>query len=194
MTTAVSICSNALLMLGKEPIAAMDEGSDRSRYCSNLWPMLRDWMLRKHFWNCAIKRVQLSKLSAAPAFGYTAQFQIPADFLRVYEVGNRQAFITDFQIETSDSGSRVILANADALPLRYVWRNENPDNWDSGLVHVATVHMAALLAYPVTQSTTLRDSMQQQAALALREAKAIDGQENPSETFGDEFPLLAGRY
>lgn len=194
MASEVSICSNALMMLGKDPISSLDEDSDRARYCANLWPLLRDWLLRKHFWNCAMKRVLLSPLNKAPAFEYTAQFPIPPDFLRVYQVGHPKAVITDFQIETGESGSRVILANASALPLRYVFRNENPDYWDAGLVHVAIHHMAALLAYPVTQSTTLRDSMKQDAMRELREAKAIDGQENPSETFGEEFPLLAGRY
>lgn len=189
MSTAVSICSQALMMLGKEPIADLNEGSDRAKYCANLYPMLRDWLLRKHFWNCAIKRVLLSPTTTAPAFGYSAQFPLPHDFLRVIEVGMPGRAVVDFQIE-----NRMILANATSLPLRYVWRNDNEATWDSSLVHVATVHMAALLAYPVTQSTSLRDSMQQDALRALREAKSIDGQENPGETMGDEFPLIAGRY
>jgi hypothetical protein len=189
MSTAVSICSQALLMLGKEPIADFNEGSDRAKYCSNLYPMVRDQLLRKHFWNCAIKRVLLSPSTTPPAFGFSAQFPLPSDFLRVYEVGMPGRVVMDFQIE-----NRMILANATALPLRYVWRNENEATWDASLVHVATVHMAAVLAYPITQSTSLRDSMMSDAARALREAKSIDGQENPSETMGDEFPLIAGRY
>lgn len=189
MTTAVSICSNALMMLGKEPIASFQDETDRAAYCVNLYPSLRDWLLRKHFWNCAIKRVLLSPLSTPPAFGYSAQFQLPSDFLRVYEVGTAQNFIRDFQIE-----NRVILANAQSLPLRYVWRNENEDDWDAGLVQVATRFMAAMLAYPVTQSTSLRDSMLQEAKIELREAKSIDGMENPSDQLGDEFPLLQGRF
>jgi hypothetical protein len=189
MTTAVSICSNALLMLGKTPIADFNENSDRARYCSNLYPTVRDDLLRKHYWNCAIKRVMLSPLADAPAFGYSAQFQLPADFLRVYEVGYPGRFITDFQIE-----NRKIMANAASLPLRYVWRNDNEDNWDSSLVQVATIMMAAVLAYPITQSTSLRETLTNDAKIALREAKATDAQENPSDTMGDEFPLIAGRY
>lgn len=188
MTTPVSICAQALLMLGKEPIADFNEGSDRAKYCANLYPALRDQLLRKHFWNCAIKRVLLSPLSTPPAFGFTAQFQLPADFLRVCEVGMPGRTVVDFQIE-----NRTILANAQSLQLRYVWRADEAQ-WDGSLVHVATVMMAALLAYPVTQSTSLRDSMQQDAVRALREAKSIDAQENPSETMGDQFPLLAGRF
>lgn len=189
MTTAVSICSNALLMLGKEPIADFNEGSDRAKYCGNLYPVVRDGLLRKHFWNCAIKRVLLSRLTTAPAFGFSSQFQLPADFLRVYEVGMPGRLIEDFQIE-----GRLILANAESLALRYVWRNVNEDTWDAALIHVATLSMAAVLAYPVTQSTSLRDSLMSDAQRALREAKSTDAAENPSDTMGDEFPLIAGRY
>lgn len=189
MTTAVSICSNALMMLGKSPIASLQEDNDRAKYCANLYPSLRDSLLRKHFWNCAIKRVLLSPDAVAPAYGYTAQFPLPSDFLRLMEVGRPGAFIADFQLE-----NRMILANATALPLRYVWRNDVEDNWDVGLVETATAMMAALLAFPLVQSTSLRDSLLETATKTLREAQAIDGQENPSDTFGDEFPLLSGRY
>ena len=189
MTTAVSICSNALLLLGKDPIASMTEDSDRARYCANLYPMMRDQLLRKTFWNCAIKRVLLSPDAVKPPYDYSAQFQLPSDFLRLYEVGQSGRFVTDFQLE-----NRMILANETVLPLRYVWRNDNEDNWDAGLILTATAQMAALLAYPICQSTSLRDSMMASALDVLREAEAIDAQENPSETFGDEFPLVTGRY
>jgi hypothetical protein len=197
MTTSVQICSNALLMLGKTPIASFTDGNDRSNYCANLYPMVRDTLLRKHLWNCAIKRVLLSPLSTAPAFTYGQQYQLPADFLRVVEVGYLNRWISEYAIE-----SGLILAGYPTtstgtpagLPLRYVWRNDNEDTWDSALIHVATLAMAGVLAYPLTQSTSLRDSLKQELQIALREAKALDGSENPSETFGDEFPLLQGRY
>ena len=61
MATAVSICSNALLMLGDNPINSFDEsatpgGLDRARIADNLWPSTRNSILRSHPWNCAIKR------------------------------------------------------------------------------------------------------------------------------------------
>jgi hypothetical protein len=189
MTTAVSICSNALMMLGKAPIASLEDESDRASYCANLYPALRDSLLRKHFWNCAIKRVLLSPTSEAPGFDYSHQFQLPSDFLRLYQVGTKNSPIDDFQLE-----NRMILANVSSLPLRYVWRNEDENNWDTGLVQAATHAMAAMLAYPIVQSTSLRESMLQTAKDVLREAKAIDGQENPGDTFGEDFPLIRGRY
>jgi hypothetical protein len=54
--------------------------------------------------------------------------------------------------------------------------------------------MRARLAYPVTKSTSLRDAMVKEAAIALREAKALDGQENPSEDIAVDSPLLNARF
>src|SRR3546814_9999800 len=66
MTTEVSICSNALLRLGADPINSFDEADnfgsniERARLCANLWPNVRRQVIRSHPWNCATKRVVLS--------------------------------------------------------------------------------------------------------------------------------------
>src|SRR3546814_19099578 len=75
MTTEVSICSNALLRLGADPINSFDEADnfgsniERARLCANLWPNVRRQVIRSHPWNCATTRVVLSPDAAAPAFG-----------------------------------------------------------------------------------------------------------------------------
>ena len=76
-----SICSNALLMLGAQTVASTSDGTDRSTLAANLYESARDSVLRSHPWNCATKRVVLAPDSAAPAFGYAAQFALPSDFL-----------------------------------------------------------------------------------------------------------------
>lgn len=102
MATGVSICSNALLMLGAQTINDFADqlNLDRAKLCANLYPTVRDDMLRSHPWNCAIKRAVLAPDAVAPAFGYTYSFELPADFLRVLEVGScrrlhQQRFCSD---------------------------------------------------------------------------------------------------
>jgi hypothetical protein len=48
MATDVSICSNALLMLGDGPISDFTTVNDRTRLCANLFPQVRDAVLRSH--------------------------------------------------------------------------------------------------------------------------------------------------
>lgn len=187
MASSVSICSNALLMLGDSPINSLSENNDRARLATNLYSSTRDAVLRSHPWNCATKRVVLSPEVAAPAFDYTAQFAIPGDLLRILQVGEHGAEI-DYRIE----GNR-ILADTDTLYLAYIYRNESESTWDALLVSVMEHAMAAKMAYAITKSTSQQQLMEAKYADALRLARAVDGQDNPPATFGD-FPLLQSRF
>ena len=91
------------------------------------------------------------------------------------------------------SEGRYLLADVTVLPLRYVFANADVASWDTLLVNAATYGMAAALAYPVTSSASLANTMEGKLQQALREARAIDGQDDPPQTMGD-FPLLAARF
>ncbi|MEE5079561.1 hypothetical protein V2K58_08540 [Pseudomonas alliivorans] len=187
MTTAVSISSDALLMLGAQTINDFNDPVDRAKLASNLYKGTRDDLLRNHPWNCCIKRVVLAPDATPPAFGYDQQFELPSDCLRVLEVGANNAQI-DYLVE----GTR-IQANTTVLQLKYVFRNENESTWDSSLVELMTIAMAAKMAYAITQSSAVQQSMKQELEIAKRRARAIDGQEDPPQTLGDER-LYAARF
>ena len=192
MATSISICSAALLQLGKAPISSFDETGDAARLCSNLYPQERDSILRENDWNCAIKRVILAPLATAPVFGYTAQFQLPGDFLRLISIDDNlvgSPLCMEFKVE-----ARTILANATVLPLVYVFRNDQEATWDSKLIELMTARMLWKLAYPVTQSTSLRDELKVEYSAMAKAARAIDAQENPSQSLSDDFTLINGRY
>lgn len=187
MASGVSICSNALLMLGAQTINDFNEPVDRAKLASNLYETVRDDLLRDHPWNCTIKRAVLAPDAVPPAFGYDQQFELPADCLRVLEVGQGDGQI-DYLIE-----GRHVLANATVLQLRYVYLNEVENTWDAGLVKLLTVAMAAAMAYPITQSAALQQTFEQKLEQAKRRARAIDGQEDPPQTLGNER-LYASRF
>ncbi|MEE4688823.1 hypothetical protein V2K77_01910 [Pseudomonas alliivorans] len=187
MATAVSICSNALLMLGAQTINDFTEPVDRAKLASNLYGTVRDDLLRDHPWNCTIKRAVLSPDATPPAFGYDQQFELPADCLRVLEVGEGGVQI-DYLLE-----GRTLLANTTVLQLRYVYLNEIENTWDAGLVKLLTIAMAAAMAYPITQSAALQQTFEQKLEQAKRRARAIDGQEDPPQTLGNER-LYASRF
>lgn len=187
MATKVSICSNALLMLGDNPINSLSEDSDRARLASNLYDSVRDYVLRSHPWNCAVKRVVLAPDVEVPAFDYTAQFSLPSDCMRVLSVGQR-GYEVDYKIE-----GRKILSGGTSLPLRYVFRNDNEATWDAMLVWAQTVAMKAVFAYPITASTSLEQLVDESLKPVLKSARAVDGQEDPPDEFGD-YPLLQARF
>lgn len=183
MAFGITVCSNALLMLGAHPISDYAEDNERARLCSNLYPTTRDSVLRAHSWNCAVKRMVFSPEVKPPAFGFAYSYTLPADFLRLLDINT-----TYYQIE----GGK-LLCDIDELHIRYIWRNEDDTTWDSALFDVMVLRMAATMAYNITGSSALRDSYSQEAKIALMAAKAIDGQENPPEELEGSLLLEARR-
>jgi hypothetical protein len=181
--TDVSICSNALLLLGQSPINTLAE----SPIAQNLWPTVRETVQRSHPWNCCIRRRVLAPDVTPPEFDWSYRFLLPEDWLRTLQVGETGRE-SDYQSE-----GRYLLADEPALYLRYVAANEDVASWDTLLVNAATYGMAASLAYPVTSSASLANAMEQKLQQALREARVVDGQDDPPQTMGD-FPLLAARF
>lgn len=187
MATRVSICSNALLLLGAKTINSLDEGTDRASLASNLYDSVRDSLLRSHPWNCAVKRVILAPDTETPAFDYTAQFTLPGDWLKTISVGP-DGYEVDYKHESGK-----ILANGTSLALRYISRNDNESTWDSMLVHAMELKMAAEMAYPITGSASMADLMNGKLLQHLKAARAVDGQDDPPQTLGD-FRLLNARF
>jgi hypothetical protein len=186
-TSSVSICSNALLILGDNPIDSFDENNDRTRLVSNLYESKRNKVLRMHPWNCNIKRVVLSPELEAPAFGWKYAFNLPGDWVRtlsVGELGNEDEY-------AEESGQ--ILMDSNVCRLRYGWLNDVEATWDSLLVDVMTHVMVAAISYAITKSTTKYGTDEEVVMRMLKTARAVDGQAGTSETFGD-FPLLSHRY
>lgn len=189
MATDVEICSSALLLLGDNPIASLAESSPRARICANVYPLAKADILRRHPWNCATKRVILAPESTPPDFDWAYQFARPSNWLRTVQVGYR-----DNPLDYTVEGVR-LLANTNVLPFVYI-ANVTEGEWDSLLTSVMIKRMEADLAYPITKSTSLRDSLKQEfyqpGIGVLAQAKTIDGQENPPEDWGDS-PFLQVR-
>jgi len=193
MSSAINICSAALLQLGKSPISSFEEPGDLARICANIYPFERDSILREHIWNCAVKRVVLAPLAQSPVFGYRSQFGLPGDFLRLVSVGDVRV---DMASETSSWRvmGRNIMAPGSALSIEYVYRNEDESTWDAKLQELMIARMLWKLAYPLTQSASLRDELKSEYAALAKMARSIDSQEDPSQSLSDDFTLLTGRY
>ncbi|MDQ3139988.1 MAG: hypothetical protein M3Q15_04620 [Pseudomonadota bacterium] len=194
MATAVSIASNALIRLGTDPISSFDEADlsgsniERARVAVNLWPTIRRQVLRSYTPNIATKRVLLSASTTAPAFGYAYQYQKPSDWLRTVQVGREEYDREDWRAE-----GNYFLSASDEFALTYIYDNENPAMYDPSLVAALEVAMAAAMAYPITKSTSLAESMAAEARDHLRMARGLDAQDDSPATFGD-FRLLGSRF
>lgn len=79
--TNISICSDALILLGAEPITSFTDGSDAAQACSRLYPDLRDSIISSYVWSWSLKKTQISRLSTAPVNEWQYAYQLPGDML-----------------------------------------------------------------------------------------------------------------
>ncbi|MCW0370265.1 hypothetical protein [Xanthomonas sacchari] len=194
MATEISISSNASLRLGGPTISSFDESDvdgsnlDTTRLARNLWPTVRQAVLRKHSWNCATARVLLSPDAAAPPFGFAYRFLLPGDWLKTLQLGDSETCRFAWRSE-----GRYVLCNESALPLVYIYDNTNVQTWDAALVQAAEIAMALAMCYPITKSTSLKQDLEVEFERLIQQARTADAQDDPGDTLGESL-LFASRF
>lgn len=171
MTSEVDIGNRALDKLGAENIVSLDEDSENARIINRMYTIVLNSMLRSHIWNCAKVRVVLAPLTAAPAFDYDYQFQLPADCLRPIF----PADVTDWSIE---KGGVLLTNDGDTLNLVYIATIVDPNDMDACFVEAFASKLAMECAEKITQSASKRKLAQDEYRMAMDEAKKANAYES----------------
>lgn len=79
--TAISLCAQALVRLGAQPIQSFEENTDRARICSVAYPGLRDAIIAGYPWRCMMTKKELTRSATVPAGQFAYQFLIPGEAL-----------------------------------------------------------------------------------------------------------------
>jgi hypothetical protein len=169
MASEVDICNGALNQLGASTILSLTEDSKNARLCNARYTQIRDSIFRSHLWNCLMKRVELAKDTETPSWGFSYQFTLPADCLRVVTILN---YDYDYKIE-----GRKILANHGTVKIQYVSRVTDPNQYDELLRECISAGLAADIAYGITSSNPVSSNMYALFQDKLREARFVDATE-----------------
>jgi hypothetical protein len=181
MASVVDICNGALNQLGASTIISLTEDSKNARLCNARYTQVRDSVFRSHPWNCLQKRVQLAADTDAPAWGFTKQYTLPADCLRILTILDYDA---DYKIE-----GRKILTDNSTMKILYIGRIEDPNQYDELLRETLSAALAADIAYAVTSSNPTASNMYNLFQDKLKEARFVDATEgqnqNPEKGMAD---------
>ena len=169
MASVIEICNSALNQLGASAITSLTENSKNGRLCNARYNTVRDAVFRSHPWNCLIKRVELARDTETPSWGFSYQFTLPADCLRVLGILN---YDYDFKVE-----GRKILANHGTVKIQYVSRVTDANQYDELLRETISASLAADIAYAVTSSNPTASNMYNLFQDKLREARFVDATE-----------------
>lgn len=169
MASVVDICNGALNQLGASTILSLTEDSKNARLCNARYTQVRDYIFRSHPWNCLQKRVQLPADTDTPAWGFSYQYTLPSDCLRLLRILD---YDSDYKVE-----GRKIVTNNSSMKILYVARIEDPNEYDELLRETLSAALAADIAYAVTSSNPLTANMYNLLKDKLKEARFVDATE-----------------
>ena len=169
MASVVQICNSALNQLGAASITALTDNSKNARLCNERYNTVRDSVFRSHPWNSLIKRIQLAQNTSTPVYGFSYQFNLPSDCLRVLTI---DAYNSDYKVE-----GRKILCNESSIKLVYVSQVTDPNEMDVLLRETISAALAADIAYAITANLQVTKLMQERYEFKISEARHADASE-----------------
>ena len=169
MASVVQICNSALNQLGASSITALTENSKNARICNERYETIRDAVYRSHPWNCLVKRVQLAQDSDTPAWGFTYQYTLPSDCLRVLQIKD---YNSDYKIE-----GRKLLIGESEVYLIYLAMESDVNQLDILLRETISACLAQDIAYAITSNLQVAKLMAEKYQAKLSEARHTDASE-----------------
>lgn len=181
--TALALCSRALLRIGAQPVASLDEGTAEAEVAANLYPATRDALLSAHPWSFATGQARLPRLVAKPVADFSHAFQLPSAFLRALSAGEGRGQGIPYRIHEGR-----LHANAERVILTYIFRPDEstfPPFFAAALV----ARLAAEFCLPLTESASRAEMLFRLAETELRSARLIDSQQDTPRAI-EGFPLV----
>lgn len=200
--TKLSICSDALILLGASPLSSFSEGTDAAQICDRLYDDLKDSLIASYPWSWSFKKVQLARLTSTPVSEWKYQYALPGDTIAgvkaVFNTNNPGARPISHGWEIHDSH---LDTNEETIYVDYQY-SVNESQIPTYFVQLMKYAMAAEIAETVTDQITKAQYFEQKAYGSpqenrrggfFRQAANIDGSSKQVEAIED-FTLINVRY
>ena len=159
--TKFDICSQALTKVGADTITSFSDGTHESNVCSVMYDTIKKSLLYYTFWNFAIDKQQLNKLSETPTDKkFTSAHSLPGDVIRIKAVIDQNGLPN----YTYRKEGQKIFSSLDTVILEYV-QNMDETNMPSFFVEA----LVAKIATEINEAITGNGALTNRLALYLRE-------------------------
>lgn len=199
MANAVEIANSALARVGSEDIMSISDADDENaRVVNRHFNATVREVLRSHQWSSATQRLTLARLTAAPAFGWLYQYQLPTDFIRAIKLNGDEVWdpIECWTIE----GDKILTDETTAKLVYIYYDGATTSTFDDLLAEAISLKLAYKIGPVLTGDPVIADRLLTQYDLALATAKTSDGQEtsskenHPLDHIIARSPLVKRRY
>lgn len=184
MASEVSICNEALDILGADRIVSLTEDSVNARECNSCYTELRDRELEKHRWNFAHARVVLAPDTAAPPFDFTYQFTLPADCLRVMPPNRTN-------LDWRSEGGKILTNDGTSINLVYIKRVTDPNLMVPTFRGALSAMIAWLKCEKITQSNTKKSAAMDFYKFQVGEARRVNAMQKVADNAPEDTWVTA---
>lgn len=202
MASIIGICNRALTKLGSSRITSLSDNLKQARVMNAMYDSVRRSEIRAHRWSFSMTRTALPALSAAPAWGFNLQFQLPADFLRLdqldyYFVWFGAGWISsNYQgMPRSDvyaiEGGKILTDIGAPLKIRYAADVTDVNIFDANFEEMLACKLAMEACEDLTQSSTKFQQIATEYADAQKTAIRTNAIERPPEQLAESDWILA---
>lgn len=199
--TGITICSDALLMIGAKAITSFNDGTDESSICDRLYPDIRDSLLVMYPWSFSTKKIQLARLLTTPGSVWKYAYQLPGDRLNnpraVFETASVGSPVRkDWEVQGDE-----LLTNLESVFIDYqysVGEYAMPKYFIQLLKYFVAWHIAEALTEQQEKASkwqriAVGEPSENGRGGFFRTAAQIDGQGNPARAISD-FTLVEARF
>lgn len=166
--SVTDICNLALQKVGAAKITSINDSTPSARACLTCYENERKSLLRRYAWKFAIKLVQLSADATAPAFGKSASFTLPADYISILPPHDSENFD---HVDWVVQGGKIYSNNTDELDLRYIYDVTTTGLMDPLFIEALSARMALQMVEVLTQSNVKKADLFVYVKDAIAEAK-----------------------
>lgn len=170
---SLEIYNLALGLLGDFEVDAGTSNNDkRIKFCNRYYDLARDEVLSMHWWNEAIKRVDIAPESESPE-GWSHKLAKPADAIRIVSVNDN---CYQWQVE----GQYILVAgstiwDSDTMTVEYVHQLTDISKYSPKLKKAVAYKLAIYIAGGITNNTKVKnDLINEFETLVMPQARGID--------------------
>lgn len=184
MSSKIEIVNRALVKIGQNRISSIDENSKSATSVRTVYDQVRDTLMQSYIWNFTKVRTQLAADAAAPLFGFQFRYRLPANTLRVLGLGDDTEPQRNYtsSLHAFKHEDEFIYTDVEApLNIFLTQKIEEAGKYPPDFCNLLALDIALDIFYDVTKGTERYNTIRQDRAIALRNAKMNHAIENTPE-------------
>ena len=176
MASESDICNFALSKIGEHEINSLADTSAQAKACNRWYAQTRDEVCIAHRWRCLTRRSSLTRLAADPIWGWAAQYQLPADYLRLIEINGINVWTPEewFTVEGTMLLTDLAPTSTDPVGIIYIARVVPTGDYHPLLVEAIYTKLAAHLSRILTGSDGREAQLLQEYERVVSKAGMVD--------------------